>query len=59
LIWKFIYFENFSISENNVISVKLAKVFSLPDIVGSTACQKERKKERKTKTQYKFGISIS
>jgi hypothetical protein len=34
-------------------------VFSLPDIVGSTACQKERKKERKTKTQYKFGISIS
>jgi hypothetical protein len=46
LIWKFIYFENFSISENNVISVKLAKVFSLPDIVGSTACQKERKKER-------------
>jgi hypothetical protein len=50
LIWKKIFFENFNISESNVISVKLAKVgtrvFSLPDIVGSTACQKERKKER-------------
>jgi hypothetical protein len=46
---KKIFFENFNISENNVISVELAKVFSLPDIVGSMACQKERKKERKTK----------
>jgi len=51
-IWTFIYFENFNISENNVISVKLAKigirVFSLPDIVGSKACQKERKKDKNT-----------
>jgi hypothetical protein len=49
LIWKKIFFENFNISEKNVISVELANVgtmvFSLPDIVGSTACQKERKKD--------------
>jgi hypothetical protein len=43
-----IFFENFNISENNVISVKLAKVFSLPDIVGSKACQKERQTDKTT-----------
>jgi hypothetical protein len=46
LIWKKYFFENFKISENNVISVKLAKVFSLPDIVGSKACQKESKTDK-------------
>jgi hypothetical protein len=52
LIWKKIFFENFYISENNVISVELAKVgtrvFSLPKIVGSTACQKARKTDKTT-----------
>jgi hypothetical protein len=47
LIWKKIKFENFNISENNIISVKLAKV------LGSVATVEAlRKKERQDETQF-------